>query len=139
MSSRAPRVATWILERCISDYQTDSFIGDLIEQYRERGRWWYWRQALGAMRIRAFRALTAVTETKAPTADVFEDIVAWIALAACSWYQVAIFAYVLLSWIPLIRSNSAAIIVSVLIDIALMAAAGAGSVIRVRMNPKAAL
>jgi hypothetical protein len=40
-----PRVATWLLRNFGCSSQTESVIGDLVEQYqRGRSRIWYWRQ-----------------------------------------------------------------------------------------------
>jgi hypothetical protein len=45
-----PRLATWLLQRCVPEPHRNALIGDLVEQYR-RGRRavWYWRQALFAI------------------------------------------------------------------------------------------
>jgi hypothetical protein len=51
MSLRTPpRVATWLLKRFGPEYQRDSLLGDLFEEYqRGRSRAWYWRQAGAAL------------------------------------------------------------------------------------------
>jgi|SRR5215470_1909592 len=53
-SSRPPRLATWLIELFVSDEQSPSVLGDLVEEYSEaaakstiaHARRWYWRQAL---------------------------------------------------------------------------------------------
>jgi hypothetical protein len=51
-----PRILTWLLNRLLSGSARDSVIGDLIEQHhRGRSSPWYWRQALLAVFLDAFR------------------------------------------------------------------------------------
>ena len=50
MTSRPPRVATWLLERLAPRPHRESLVGDLIEQFdRGRSAMWYRRQALLAI------------------------------------------------------------------------------------------
>lgn len=45
-----PRLATWLLQRMTSGPRSESLIGDLFEQYRNRpSALWYWRQAITAI------------------------------------------------------------------------------------------
>lgn len=45
-----PRLATWLLQRMTTGPRSESLIGDLFEQYRNRpSAVWYWRQALTAI------------------------------------------------------------------------------------------
>jgi hypothetical protein len=51
MNSRvAPRAATWLLERLGGGSRFEPLIGDLVEQFASgRSRFWFWRQAAGAL------------------------------------------------------------------------------------------
>lgn len=51
MTSRPPpRIATWLLQRCLHGRHAESLVGDLLELHQEgRSRWWYWRQVLAAV------------------------------------------------------------------------------------------
>jgi hypothetical protein len=51
MTSRPPpRIATWLLQRCLQGRHAASLIGDLLELYQQgRSRGWYWRQVLTAI------------------------------------------------------------------------------------------
>jgi len=100
VSTREPRLATWILEHCASDYRCDSLMGDLIEQYPERGIWWYWRQAVHSVRARAIRTLVTATEAKVSAAEFAGDLIFWIVLAACGCLYLLICAGFLLSRTP---------------------------------------
>lgn len=133
MSTREPRLATWILEQCASDYRCDSFLGDLIEQYPERRIWWYWRQALDAMRARAIRTVLAVTAPEGPVAGILEDQISWIVLNAYGCLQVGIFTGMLLSGTPFAKSGFALAIGAALTAGAVICAAGAGHVLRMRV------
>lgn len=118
--SSSQRLATWILTRCTADYGRESLIGDLIEQYETRGRWWYWRQVLGAIRTRSIRVLLAATETHLPAADFIADLIMCVALAIFCLMQLSICARLLLIWMGLIRSELMIIVVSPLIGVALI-------------------
>jgi hypothetical protein len=53
---REPAIATWLLKLFSSSAEHESVIGDLLEQYqRGRGRFWYWRQAIGIVVLRLYR------------------------------------------------------------------------------------
>jgi len=117
------RLATWVLTRCASDYERDSFIGDLIEQYEERGAWWYWRQALGAVRAHLIRLVVTAAETRVQATEFIGDLIMWIALGLCALVQLPIYADLIISWTPLSRSEPKIIVVSALIAAALIAAA----------------
>jgi len=53
-----PRLATWLLAHISPGYRRDSFIGDLIEQYRQgRNARWYWRQVAVALGLAGARLL----------------------------------------------------------------------------------
>jgi hypothetical protein len=51
MTSRPPpRIATWLLQRCLRGRHAESLVGDLLELHQEgRSRGWYWRQVLAAI------------------------------------------------------------------------------------------
>lgn len=61
-SQRPPVVASWLLERVVAD---PGLCGDLMEECRVRGAFWYWKQTLMAVsvyplsQIRAHKWLTA--------------------------------------------------------------------------------
>jgi hypothetical protein len=133
VSTREPRLATWILQHCISDYRCDSLIGDLVEQYPQRGTWWYWRQAVNSIRVRAIRTLVTATETKASAAELVGDLIVWIVLAACGCVHLLICAGLLLSLTPF-PANQAwlQVIGAALICAAFIGAVTAAHAIRLR-------
>lgn len=46
MNSKAPALATWLLEHLMPG-EKDAIAGDLVEEFRNgRSRAWFWRQAL---------------------------------------------------------------------------------------------
>lgn len=93
MSRREPSpFATWLLTRCTSDYRRDSFIGDLLEQYEERGAWWYWLEAVGALRVHTGRVLLSSVDREVPAAEFVDDLISWIGLGACAFMQLGIIA-----------------------------------------------
>jgi hypothetical protein len=52
-----PQLATWLLESLGSGVRAEELIGDLTEQFADgRSRFWYWRQAIGAIAVRLRRA-----------------------------------------------------------------------------------
>jgi hypothetical protein len=58
MTRSPPALATWLLEHFASEYQRDSLVGDLIEQYhRGRSRFWYWKQVVAALLVASAKAL----------------------------------------------------------------------------------
>jgi len=125
------RLATWILTRCAFDYRRDSFIGDLIEQYEERGGWWYWRQALGALRTHSATLLVTAAET-GPTAEVIGDLILGIALVGYGCIQLGIYANLFIGWTPMRSDLSSLIVVSTMIGAALIGAAVTLHKIRLR-------
>lgn len=48
---RPPRLATWLLFALGSGPDVDVIAGDLLEQYANRSRWWYWRQVAWAIAV----------------------------------------------------------------------------------------
>ena len=132
MNSREPRLATWILEHCISDYRCDSFIGDLIEQYPERGSWWYWRQAVDSIRVRAARSLVTATEARVSAAEFVGDLILWIMLAMCGCCQLLLCAFFLVYRGPVAKSNLAIAIGAAVIVSAFIGAVSAARVLRMR-------
>lgn len=131
MSSRErQRLATWVLTRCTPEYMRDSLMGDLVEQYEARGDWWYWRQALGAIRARAQGGLLTAAHTEVPAADFVGDLVLSIALGIVGCSQLCICAYICFGWTPLIRSDLGLLIGSALMGGALICAVTAVRVIR---------
>jgi hypothetical protein len=125
-------LATWILERCTPEYRCDSFIGDLIEQYQERGIWWYWRQVLNAMRAQAVRTVVTATKTEVSAAEFVGDLILWIALGTCGCCQLLICTGFLLKWTPLAKSDPALIFGAALIGSTMIGAAGVAHVVRTR-------
>jgi len=109
------RLAIWVLMRCTSDYERDSFIGDLIEQYEERGGWWFWRQILGAVRARLVGLVSTAKETRVQATEFIGDLIMWIALGMCALIQLPIYANLFISWTPLGSSEQRTVVVSVLI------------------------
>lgn len=89
------RFATWLLTRCTSDYRRDSFIGDLLEQYEERGGWWYWLEAVAALRVHTGRLFFSAMERDIPAAEFIGDLLTWVALGACGLVQLGIYAHLL--------------------------------------------
>lgn len=126
------RLATWILTRCASDYGRASFIGDLVEQYEERGGWWYWRQVLGAVRARSFMALANAMARQIPAAEFIGDLVMWIVLGTCGCMQLMICGGLLLSWTPLMNSDLGLYLGSTLVGSILIGAVAAAHEIRSR-------
>jgi hypothetical protein len=54
----APRLASWLLERCTPGRCDEALAGDLLEDFRSRrARGWYWRQVLAALAIAWSREL----------------------------------------------------------------------------------
>ncbi len=108
-----------------------------MEQYEQRGGWWYWRQTLGAVRAHAVGHLVTAAETHAPAAQCAAyicDVVLWIVLGACGFIQLAICTALLVGRTPLTKSEASLIIaISVSIGAALIAAAVAVREIRIRM------
>ena len=58
MKRSPPAFATWLLAHFASDYQRDSLVGDLIEQYQQGGsRFWYWKQVVAALAVASAKVL----------------------------------------------------------------------------------
>ena len=131
-SGERQRLATWVLRRCTPDYRRDSLIGDLIEQYEERGAWWFWRQALGAVRAHTVGLILTATEREVPAAEYIGDLVMWIALGMCGVIQLPIYANLFISWTPLIRSELSITVVSGMIGADLIGAATTAHGLRIR-------
>ena len=127
------RLATWVLTHCTPEYLRDALIGDLLEQYEQRGGWWYWRQALGAVRANAVRALLSATKTNVPAAEFVGDLVTWIALGMFGLIQLPVYVELFFGETPLLRSAMGSAPVSALIVAVLMGAATAAREIRTRM------
>lgn len=45
-SKRVPAIATWLLKHFGCGPNNDAILGDLAEQYPQKGKMWYWRQVL---------------------------------------------------------------------------------------------
>ena len=138
MSAAEPqRLATWILTRFVSDYQRESLLGDLMEQYEERGAWWYWWQTLSAVRAHVVRTVLASTENEVAIVDFIGDLILWIALGMCAVIEVPIYADLIISWTPMARSQQRITVVSLLIGALLIIAAT--TVHRLRMRAPRAI
>ena len=62
MKRSPPAVATWLLAHFASDYQRDSLVGDLIEQYHHgASRFWYWKQVVAALLVASAKVLRPVS------------------------------------------------------------------------------
>lgn len=61
MTSRPPpRLATWLLQRCLRGRHVESLIGDLLELHQQgKTNGWYWRQVLTAISVNCVEALRA--------------------------------------------------------------------------------
>jgi hypothetical protein len=103
-----------------------------MEQYEERGGWWYWRQALGAIRAHSVQLLLTATETDVPAAEYIGDLVMWIALGIFAFIQLPIYADLFITWTPLLRSDLCTVVVSAMIGAALIGAATTVHEIRMR-------
>lgn len=58
MKRSPPAVATWLVSHFASDYQRDSLVGDLIEQYQQgASRLWYWKQVGVALLVASAKVL----------------------------------------------------------------------------------
>ena len=58
MKRSPPALATWLLEHFASDYQRESLVGDLIEQYHQgASRFWYWKQVVAALFVASAKVL----------------------------------------------------------------------------------
>jgi hypothetical protein len=51
----APAIATWFLKLFCSSAEDESLIGDLLEKYQDRGRFWYGRQVIAIVFLRLYR------------------------------------------------------------------------------------
>ena len=116
------RLATWILSRCAPDYRRDSYLGDLWEQYEERGAWWYWRQALSAMRVCTLSRLVSSSDCDVPVGEFICDLVMTTALIIFAVNQLPMYAALFLSWTSLSKSALSTAIVSGFMGAALMGA-----------------
>ena len=132
MSGGQPRLATWILTRCAPEYRRDSFIGDLVEQYEMRGNWWYWRQALGALRACSIRYLTTVSTADMSSAEYVGDVVTAVTLVLFAFNQVPFFAELFLDSTALGRSRTGSAIADTLIGAAFLAAVTVAHLLRTR-------
>jgi hypothetical protein len=54
-----PVIATWMLRHFGCSPNNDAVLGDLAEEYFRKGAMWYWRQALKAIPVSAFREVRA--------------------------------------------------------------------------------
>jgi hypothetical protein len=126
------RLATWVLTLFTPEYMRDSLIGDLVEQYEVRGAWWYWRQALGAVKARTQSVLLASTQTEVPAAEFIGDLVLSIALCLSGCGQICVYTSLLFRWTPFIRSDIGLLIGSALMGSALICVVAAAHVIRTR-------
>lgn len=61
MTSRPPpRIATWLLQRCLRGRHAESLLGDLLELHQAgKSNGWYWRQVFSAISANFVEALRA--------------------------------------------------------------------------------
>lgn len=135
MSRQQQRLATWLLTRCAPEYQRDSFLGDLWEQYEERGAWWYWRQVLGAVRLHTLSRFVSSSESDVPVGEFICDLVMTIALIIFAVNQLPMYAVLFLSSTSLSRSQFSTAIVSGSMGAIVMAAVIVARGIRRRALP----
>jgi len=65
----SPRLARWLLERCLDEASAEAIVGDLSEEFRlvseRRGataaRRWFWRQAIASVASRRMQRRPAAT------------------------------------------------------------------------------
>lgn len=134
MSAGQPRLATWLLTRCAPEYEREAFLGDLIEQYEQRGRWWYWRQALHALRTHAIAGLRSARAHEVCAAECVGDVAMALALVVFALNQLPFLAELLLSWTAhRVRSDALIVTVSALIVAALLATVAGTRVLRLRV------
>ena len=126
------RLATWILTRCTPAVRRDSLVGDLMEQYEERGGWWYWRQALGAVRAHTVRLLLAEPEAHVPISEYIGDLVMGVTLGMSVVIQLPIYADLVIRWTNVARSQVSIVVVSAVISATLIGAAMTAHEIRKR-------
>jgi hypothetical protein len=98
MKAQAPRVATWLADRFLTNRTRESLIGDLMEQYREgRSTAWYWGQVLRAVAASTtaeliahkFMALRALV-VGLVLYFLFSFPVTWLAVIAPGWIERAL-------------------------------------------------
>jgi hypothetical protein len=59
-ATHPPRLATWLLDRCVGGPRRESLVGDLLEQYpRRRSAVWYWRQVVTTIVLSVARDISA--------------------------------------------------------------------------------
>ena len=77
MTSRPPpRMATWLLQRCLRGRHAESLIGDLLELHQAgKSNGWYWRQVLSAMSANFVEALRA-----SGRALILSIVMGWVAI-----------------------------------------------------------
>lgn len=77
MTSRPPpRLATWLLQRCLRGRHTEALIGDLSELHQQgKSNGWYWRQALTAIAANGAAAVRA-----SGRALVVAIVIGWVAI-----------------------------------------------------------
>jgi hypothetical protein len=86
-ASSPPRLAQWLLERCVSGPRRESLIGDMVEQYRRgRSAAWFWRQTIRIVGANLFPAVSIVAlGLYLPRIYMFLHV-RWIARLDSLWY-----------------------------------------------------
>jgi hypothetical protein len=102
----------WLLTRCAPHYRRDSFLGDLWEQYEERGSCWYWRQVFAAARLHVLSQLVSSHHSDVPVAEFICDLVMTIALVIFAANELPVYAVLFLSGTSLSKSDLSTTIVS---------------------------
>ena len=137
MSRRRQRLATWLLTRCAPEYRRDSYLGDLLEQFEERGSWWYWRQALGAVRLYVLGKLVSSSDSDVPIGEFICDLVMTVALIIFAVNQLSMYAVLLVSCTAMRKSDLGTAVVGASLALAVMAAVIVARGIRRRAVPAA--
>jgi hypothetical protein len=128
-----PLLATWMLRRLNTGLHSEAFEGDLLEAWHGgRSGAWYWRQALGAVRVRAGRALLSAIHVEVKAAEFIEDLVLWLGLGMAGCLQLCMYAGCLLCTKPLKDSNLGLFVGSTLFGGALLGAVAAVNSFRTR-------
>lgn len=125
-------LAIGILTLFAGEYRRESLIGDVLEQYHERGGWWYWRQVLGVVLAHPYRVFLVCKEIHAPAAEIATNLMSWLLLGLCGIFELVLCASLVLTFTSQNRSNMSLITVSFMIGAAFVCTAAAIRRLRMR-------